>query len=82
MLLNTMMSKARLQINVWRKVSQQRSDIRKLSNHLLDDIGLTRFHADIEVLTVRFGIFEKAVNHHTENLRIQRELFNLEHAHI
>ena len=49
MLLNTMMSKARLQINVWRKVSQQRSDIRKLSDHLLEDIGLTRFHADIEV---------------------------------
>lgn len=46
MLLNTLMSKARLQINVWREVSQQRSDIRKLSDHLLDDIGLSRAHAD------------------------------------
>jgi len=48
MLLNTLMPKVRLQINVWREVSQQRSDIRKLSDHLLDDIGLTSFHAGRE----------------------------------
>lgn len=49
MLLNMLISKARLQINVWREVSQQRSDIRKLSDHLLDDIGLHRTHADREI---------------------------------
>ena len=48
MLLNTLMPKVRLQINVWREVSQQRGDIRKLNDHLLDDIGLTRFHAGRE----------------------------------
>jgi len=48
MQLNTLMSKVRLQINVWREATQQRSDIRKLSDHLLDDIGLTRFHAGRE----------------------------------
>lgn len=48
MLLNTLMTKVRLQINVWQEVSQQRSDIRKLSDRLLDDIGLTSFHADRE----------------------------------
>ena len=49
MLINTLTSKIRLQIKVWRKASQQRSDIRKLSDHLLDDIGLTRFHAEREI---------------------------------
>ena len=59
MLLNTLMSKVRFQINVWREVSQQRSDIRKLSDHLLDDIGLTRTHADREVNRSFWDIAEK-----------------------
>jgi uncharacterized protein YjiS (DUF1127 family) len=46
MLLNTLLSKVRLQIHVSQERSQQRSDIRKLSDHLLDDIGMTRFHAE------------------------------------
>jgi uncharacterized protein YjiS (DUF1127 family) len=49
MLLNTLMTKFRFQINVWREVSQQRREIKKLSDHLLDDIGLTRIHADRQV---------------------------------
>jgi len=46
MLLNTLLSQVRLQIHVSREVSRQRRDIKRLSNHLLDDIGMTRFHAE------------------------------------
>ena len=59
MRLNTLMSKVRLQINVWREATQQRSDIRKLSDHLLDDIGLTRTSADREVNRPFWDIAEK-----------------------
>jgi uncharacterized protein YjiS (DUF1127 family) len=45
MLLNTLLSKIRLQIHVSREVSRKRRDIRRLSDHLLDDIGMTHFHA-------------------------------------
>jgi uncharacterized protein YjiS (DUF1127 family) len=69
MLLNTLMTKVRLQINVWREVSQQRSDIRKLSDHLLDDIGLTRTHADRQVNRPFWDIAEKCDSSSFKHLR-------------
>lgn len=48
MRINTLISKVRAKLNVWQDVSQQRRDMRKLSDHLLDDIGLAPIHAERE----------------------------------
>jgi len=72
MLISTLLSKVRLQINAWREVSQHRSDIRKLSDHLLDDIGLTRTHAEREINRPFWDITEKydssVSRHHRNNV--------------
>ena len=46
MLLIQLLSKACSQIKVWREVSLKRNEIRGLSDHLLEDIGLSSVDAN------------------------------------
>jgi len=48
MLLTTAIARISQRILVWQSVSRQRRELRRISDHLLKDVGLSRVDADRE----------------------------------